>query len=146
MIRVMYLLLCILQGLKQAPRRVVQPKTELIDVDLVRGTSFAKAKPQVPWTYITIKTFSRVLLFPFHYDWYVLCIMISCVCVCLIFCFSRRYKAVFCLLKILDRSFGCIAQEAPLQLMYCFVCQSQSVIALHILNHLNSPDMLIILR
>lgn len=58
-----------LQNIEQAPRRVVQPKTELIDVDLVRGSTFSKAKPQVPWTYITIKTFSRVVLFPFHYNW-----------------------------------------------------------------------------
>ncbi|XP_052763140.1 protein PHTF2-like isoform X2 [Mya arenaria] len=59
------------KNLHQAPRRVVQPKTELIDVDLVRGSTFTKAKPQVPWTYITIKTFSRVVLFPFHYKWWI---------------------------------------------------------------------------
>ncbi|WAR16996.1 PHTF2-like protein [Mya arenaria] len=35
------------KNLHQAPRRVVQPKTELIDVDLVRGSTFTKAKPQV---------------------------------------------------------------------------------------------------
>ncbi|KAL4218382.1 homeodomain transcription factor [Mactra antiquata] len=61
----------VLDGIQQAPRRVVRPKTELIDVDLVRGSTFTKAKPQVPWTYITLKTFSRVLLFPFHYKWWI---------------------------------------------------------------------------
>ncbi|XP_053382357.1 protein PHTF2-like [Mercenaria mercenaria] len=61
----------VIEGIQQAPRRVVRPKTELIDVDLVRGSTFTKAKPQVPWTYITIKTFSRVVLFPFHYQWWI---------------------------------------------------------------------------
>ncbi|KAH3711411.1 hypothetical protein DPMN_071080 [Dreissena polymorpha] len=58
-------------NIKHAPRRVVKPKTELIDVDLVRGSTFSKAKPQVPWTYITLKTFSRVIFFPLHYRWWV---------------------------------------------------------------------------
>lgn len=60
----------VLKSIQQAPRRSVRPKTGLIDVDLVRGSTFTKAKPQVPWTYITFTTVSRVLLFPFHYRWW----------------------------------------------------------------------------
>lgn len=60
----------VLKSIQQAPRRSVRPKTGLIDVDLVRGSTFTKAKPQVPWTYITFTTVSRVLLFPFHYKWW----------------------------------------------------------------------------
>ncbi|KAH9492623.1 hypothetical protein Btru_024085 [Bulinus truncatus] len=57
--------------LHNAPRKKVRLKTEYIDVDLIRGSTFAKAKPQVPWVYITRKAIARVLFFPFYYNWWV---------------------------------------------------------------------------
>ncbi|XP_035826994.1 putative homeodomain transcription factor [Aplysia californica] len=57
--------------LHNAPRKSVRLKTEYIDVDLIRGSTFAKTKPQVPWVYITRKAVARVLFFPFYYNWWV---------------------------------------------------------------------------
>uniref|UniRef100_A0A2C9JQE2 PHTF1/2 N-terminal domain-containing protein n=1 Tax=Biomphalaria glabrata TaxID=6526 RepID=A0A2C9JQE2_BIOGL len=57
--------------LHNAPSKKVRLKTEYIDVDLIRGSTFAKAKPQVPWVYITRKAIARVLFFPFYYNWWV---------------------------------------------------------------------------
>ncbi|XP_059140412.1 uncharacterized protein LOC131928402 isoform X2 [Physella acuta] len=57
--------------LHNAPRKKVRLKTEYIDVDLIRGSTFAKAKPQVPWVYITRKAVARVMFFPFYYNWWV---------------------------------------------------------------------------
>ncbi|BFZ11269.1 hypothetical protein BsWGS_14308 [Bradybaena similaris] len=56
--------------LHSAPRKKVRLKTEYIDVDLIQGSSFTKAKPQVPWVYITRKAISRVVFFPFYYNWW----------------------------------------------------------------------------
>lgn len=60
----------VLQGIQYAPRRNVKLKTELIDVDLVRGSTFSKAKPQVSWTYIAHKAVCRVVFYPLCYRWW----------------------------------------------------------------------------
>uniref|UniRef100_A0A4W6CTL7 Putative homeodomain transcription factor 1 n=1 Tax=Lates calcarifer TaxID=8187 RepID=A0A4W6CTL7_LATCA len=46
-------------------------KPDLIDVDLVRGSTFSKAKPESPWTALTRKGLVRVLLFPFFFKWWI---------------------------------------------------------------------------
>uniref|UniRef100_A0A3Q1JN70 PHTF1/2 N-terminal domain-containing protein n=1 Tax=Anabas testudineus TaxID=64144 RepID=A0A3Q1JN70_ANATE len=46
-------------------------KPDLIDVDLVRGSTFSKAKPESPWTALTRKGLVRVLLFPFFFHWWI---------------------------------------------------------------------------
>uniref|UniRef100_A0A672FQE1 PHTF1/2 N-terminal domain-containing protein n=1 Tax=Salarias fasciatus TaxID=181472 RepID=A0A672FQE1_SALFA len=46
-------------------------KPDLIDVDLVRGSAFAKAKPESPWTSLTRKGIVRVVFFPFFYRWWI---------------------------------------------------------------------------
>uniref|UniRef100_A0A672G5Y8 Putative homeodomain transcription factor 1 n=1 Tax=Salarias fasciatus TaxID=181472 RepID=A0A672G5Y8_SALFA len=46
-------------------------KPDLIDVDLVRGSTFSKAKPESPWTALTRKGLVRVLLFPFFFQWWI---------------------------------------------------------------------------
>ncbi|XP_076456520.1 protein PHTF2-like [Babylonia areolata] len=61
-----------LPNVHHAPRKTVRLKTEYIDVDLIRGSTFTKTKPQVPWIYITKKAFVRILFFPFYYRWWVL--------------------------------------------------------------------------
>lgn len=57
--------------LHNAPRKSVRMKTEYIDVDLIRGSTFAKTKPQVPWVYVTRKAAARIIFYPFYYTWWV---------------------------------------------------------------------------
>lgn len=45
-------------------------KTELIDVDLVRGSTFTKAKPDHAWLATTWKGLLRVFFFPFYFTWW----------------------------------------------------------------------------
>ncbi|XP_046878406.1 protein PHTF2-like isoform X1 [Hypomesus transpacificus] len=58
-------------GLRNKPKKTGHVKPDLIDVDLVRGSAFAKAKPESPWTSLTRKGLVRVVLFPFFYRWWI---------------------------------------------------------------------------
>ncbi|XP_071993730.1 protein PHTF1 isoform X1 [Engystomops pustulosus] len=58
------------KGLKNKPKKKVYMKSDLIDVDLVRGSTFAKAKPESPWTSLTRKGLVRVVLFPLFSKWW----------------------------------------------------------------------------
>uniref|UniRef100_A0A8C2WA66 Putative homeodomain transcription factor 1 n=1 Tax=Cyclopterus lumpus TaxID=8103 RepID=A0A8C2WA66_CYCLU len=60
-----------LNGLDSQPRKTGHIKSDLIDVDLVRGSTFSKAKPDRPWTALTRKGLVRVLLFPFFFKWWI---------------------------------------------------------------------------
>lgn len=60
-----------LNGLDRKPKRTGHIKPDLIDVDLVRGSTFSKAKPESPWTALTRKGLVRVLLFPFFFQWWI---------------------------------------------------------------------------
>ncbi|XP_077386344.1 putative homeodomain transcription factor 1 isoform X2 [Festucalex cinctus] len=60
-----------LNDLDSKPRKTGHIKSDLIDVDLVRGSTFSKAKPQSPWTALTRKGLVRVLLFPFFFPWWI---------------------------------------------------------------------------
>ncbi|XP_068451982.1 putative homeodomain transcription factor 1 isoform X2 [Clinocottus analis] len=60
-----------LNGLDSQPRKTGHIKPDLIDVDLVRGSTFSKAKPDRPWTALTRKGLVRVLLFPFFFKWWI---------------------------------------------------------------------------
>uniref|UniRef100_A0A8C4VNX6 Putative homeodomain transcription factor 1 n=1 Tax=Gopherus evgoodei TaxID=1825980 RepID=A0A8C4VNX6_9SAUR len=44
---------------------------DLIDVDLIRGSTFAKAKPEIPWTSLTRKGIVRVVFFPLFSHWWI---------------------------------------------------------------------------
>lgn len=59
-----------IKGLRNKPKKTGHVKPELIDVDLVRGSAFAKAKPESPWTSLTRKGIVRVVLFPFFFRWW----------------------------------------------------------------------------
>nr|KAF6397579.1 putative homeodomain transcription factor 1 [Rousettus aegyptiacus] len=48
-----------------------QIKPDLIDVDLIRGSTFAKAKPEIPWTSLTRKGLVRVVFFPLFSSWWI---------------------------------------------------------------------------
>uniref|UniRef100_A0A8C0YPW2 PHTF1/2 N-terminal domain-containing protein n=1 Tax=Cyprinus carpio carpio TaxID=630221 RepID=A0A8C0YPW2_CYPCA len=53
------------------PKKTGHVKPDLIDVDLVRGSAFAKAKPESPWTSLTRKGIVRVVFFPFFFRWWI---------------------------------------------------------------------------
>ncbi|XP_063811474.1 protein PHTF1 isoform X2 [Pseudophryne corroboree] len=58
------------KGFKNKPKKMAHMKSDLIDVDLVRGSTFAKAKPESPWTSLTRKGLVRVVLFPLFSKWW----------------------------------------------------------------------------
>ncbi|XP_073694513.1 putative homeodomain transcription factor 2 isoform X3 [Garra rufa] len=58
------------RGLRNKPKKTGHVKPDLIDVDLVRGSAFAKAKPESPWTSLTRKGIVRVVFFPFFFRWW----------------------------------------------------------------------------
>ncbi|XP_067284749.1 putative homeodomain transcription factor 2 isoform X3 [Pseudorasbora parva] len=59
------------RGLRNKPKKTGHVKPDLIDVDLVRGSAFAKAKPESPWTALTRKGLVRVVFFPFFCRWWI---------------------------------------------------------------------------
>ncbi|KAL4640754.1 putative homeodomain transcription factor 2 [Arapaima gigas] len=60
-----------IKGLRNKPKKTGHVKPDLIDVDLVRGSAFAKAKPESPWTSLTRKGIVRVVFFPFFFHWWI---------------------------------------------------------------------------
>ncbi|XP_041059385.1 protein PHTF2-like isoform X3 [Carcharodon carcharias] len=60
-----------IKGMKNKPKKTGHVKPDLIDVDLVRGSAFAKAKPESPWTSLTRKGIVRVVFFPFFFRWWI---------------------------------------------------------------------------
>uniref|UniRef100_A0AAY4E8X3 PHTF1/2 N-terminal domain-containing protein n=1 Tax=Denticeps clupeoides TaxID=299321 RepID=A0AAY4E8X3_9TELE len=60
-----------LKGIRNKPKKTGHIKPDLIDVDLVRGSTFSKAKPESPWTSLTRKGLVRVLLFPIFFRWWI---------------------------------------------------------------------------
>lgn len=58
-------------GIKSMDKRSSSVKSELIDIDLVRGSTFSKNKPQYSWFVISIQAFIRVLLLPIFARWWV---------------------------------------------------------------------------
>ncbi|XP_045121765.1 protein PHTF2-like isoform X4 [Portunus trituberculatus] len=61
----------ILQGLSYTPRKTANPKTEFIDVDLVRGSTFPKAKPHSGLWLAGLHGIARIALLPLYPHWWV---------------------------------------------------------------------------
>ncbi|XP_058860107.1 protein PHTF1-like isoform X4 [Acipenser ruthenus] len=61
----------VIKGFRNKPKKTVCLKPDLIDVDLVRGSTFGKAKPERPLTALTRKGIVRVLFFPFFFHWWI---------------------------------------------------------------------------
>ncbi|XP_052671645.1 protein PHTF1 isoform X3 [Harpia harpyja] len=59
------------QGFKNKPKKKGHIQPDLIDVDLIRGSTFAKAKPEIPWTSLTRKGIVRVVFFPLFSQWWI---------------------------------------------------------------------------
>ncbi|XP_076327307.1 putative homeodomain transcription factor isoform X3 [Tachypleus tridentatus] len=60
----------ILRGVNAIPKKTAKIKADLIDVDLVRGSYFPKAKPQHSWLAATSSGILRLLLFPVFFRWW----------------------------------------------------------------------------
>ncbi|KAM5256765.1 protein PHTF1 isoform 2-T2 [Ctenodactylus gundi] len=60
-----------IKGFKNKPKKMGHIKPDLIDVDLIRGSTFAKAKPEIPWTSLTRKGLVRVVFFPLFSHWWI---------------------------------------------------------------------------
>ncbi|XP_043860507.1 protein PHTF1 isoform X2 [Dromiciops gliroides] len=60
-----------IKGFKNKPKKTGHIKPDLIDVDLIRGSTFAKAKPEIPWTSLTRKGIVRVICFPLFTKWWI---------------------------------------------------------------------------
>ncbi|XP_029428854.1 putative homeodomain transcription factor 1 isoform X2 [Rhinatrema bivittatum] len=60
-----------IKGFNNKPKKMGHIKSDLIDVDLVRGSTFAKAKPESPWTSLTRKGIVRVVFFPLFSKWWI---------------------------------------------------------------------------
>ncbi|XP_008216637.1 putative homeodomain transcription factor [Nasonia vitripennis] len=58
-------------GLTHVPMRAAKLKTELIDVDLVRGSSFPKAKPKHGLGTVVYLAIQRLLFLPYHAQWWI---------------------------------------------------------------------------
>ncbi|KAM6114594.1 protein PHTF1 isoform 3-T3 [Phoenicopterus ruber ruber] len=60
-----------MKGFKNKPKKKGHIQPDLIDVDLIRGSTFAKAKPEIPWTSLTRKGIVRVVFFPLFSHWWI---------------------------------------------------------------------------
>ncbi|XP_060628588.2 protein PHTF1 isoform X1 [Anolis sagrei] len=60
-----------MKGFKNKPKKKGHIQPDLIDVDLIRGSTFAKAKPEIPWTSLTRKGLVRVVFFPLFSRWWI---------------------------------------------------------------------------
>lgn len=60
----------ILSGFTHVPKKTAKLKTELIDVDLVRGSSFTKAKPKGGLMTVTRLGIIRLLFLPAYAEWW----------------------------------------------------------------------------
>ncbi|XP_054269233.1 protein phtf-like isoform X2 [Macrosteles quadrilineatus] len=60
----------ILSGFTPIPKKTAKLKTELIDIDLIRGSSFTKAKPKHGLMTVTRLAVMRLVFLPFHSQWW----------------------------------------------------------------------------
>ena len=61
----------ILHGLSHVPKKSGKLKLDYIDLDVVRGSSFPKAKPKHGLVYLSQLCVLRLLFLPFHRHWWV---------------------------------------------------------------------------
>ncbi|XP_014253008.1 putative homeodomain transcription factor isoform X2 [Cimex lectularius] len=60
----------ILSGFTHVPKKTAKLKTDLIDVDLVRGSSFTKAKPKHGLLKVTRLALMRLIFLPLYIEWW----------------------------------------------------------------------------
>ncbi|XP_076851784.1 putative homeodomain transcription factor 1 [Brachyhypopomus gauderio] len=82
-----------LKGIRNKPKKTGHIKRDLIDVDLVRGSTFSKAKPESPWTALTRKGLVRVLLYPIFFKWWIQ-VTSRCIATCILVLYFLQVAAV----------------------------------------------------
>lgn len=118
-----------LNGLDRKPRRSGHIKSDLIDVDLVRGSTFSKAKPDSPWAALTRKGLVRVLLFPFFFQWWIQ-VTSKSVSSCILVLYFMQVAAVALYLEVPGASasevFGPMCLMLLLGTVHCQIVSTES--------------------
>ena len=79
----------VLNSIKETNRKKTRRKIELLDVDLVRGSTFPKSKTEHDLKSILLFSAMSVIFFPFRANWWIKKTSFLCYSVgCLIFCSS----------------------------------------------------------
>ncbi|RWS17689.1 putative homeodomain transcription factor-like protein [Dinothrombium tinctorium] len=122
----------VLKGLSHAvPKKVARVKTELIDLDLIRGSAFAKAKPQQSYLATTYLGIIRVILFPFYFKWWTHQTN-YCICWLLFALYLMQLSAIYILINEMnDEVFADVPISEILSplIMFCMLGAMQSQIA-----------------
>uniref|UniRef100_A0AAQ5ZI74 PHTF1/2 N-terminal domain-containing protein n=1 Tax=Amphiprion ocellaris TaxID=80972 RepID=A0AAQ5ZI74_AMPOC len=104
-------------------------KPDLIDVDLVRGSTFSKAKPESPWTALTRKGLVRVLLFPFFFQWWIQ-VTSKSISSCILMLYFMQVAAVVLYLEVPGASasevFGPMCLMLLLGTVHCQIVSTES--------------------
>ncbi|XP_034440604.1 putative homeodomain transcription factor 1 [Hippoglossus hippoglossus] len=118
-----------LNGLDRKPKKTCYIKQDLIDVDLVRGSTFSKAKPESPWAALTRKGLVRVLLFPFFFQWWIQVTSRS-ISSCILVLYFMQVAAVVLYLEVPGASasevFGPICLMLLLGTVHCQIVSTES--------------------
>lgn len=116
-------------GFDTKPKRTCHIKPDLIDVDLVRGSTFSKAKPNSPWTSLTRKGLVRVLLFPFFFQWWIQ-VTSKSVSICILALYFMQVAAVVLYLDIpganASEVFGPMCLMLLLGTVHCQIVSTES--------------------
>ncbi|XP_068172169.1 putative homeodomain transcription factor 1 isoform X1 [Antennarius striatus] len=118
-----------LNGLDSKPKKTVYIKPDLIDVDLVRGSTFSKAKPESPWTALTRKGLVRVLLFPFFFQWWIQ-VTTKSISTCILMLYFMQVAAVVLYLEVpgatASEVFGPMCLMLLLGTVHCQIVSTES--------------------
>ncbi|XP_071350144.1 putative homeodomain transcription factor 1 [Trachinotus anak] len=118
-----------LNGLDSKPKKTCYIKPDLIDVDLVRGSTFSKAKPESPWTALTRKGLVRVLLFPFFFQWWIQ-VTSKSISSCILVLYLMQVAAVVLYLEVPGASasevFGPMCLMLLLGTVHCQIVSTES--------------------
>ncbi|XP_061742002.1 putative homeodomain transcription factor 1 isoform X1 [Nerophis ophidion] len=117
-----------LNGLNSKPRKTGHIKPDLIDVDLVRGSTFSKAKPAFPWTALTRKGLVRVLLFPFFFPWWIQ-VTSKSISLCILVLYFMQVAAVLLYMEVPSASasevFGPMCLMLLLGTVHCQIVSTE---------------------
>ncbi|XP_035760365.1 putative homeodomain transcription factor 1 [Neolamprologus brichardi] len=118
-----------LNGLDSKPKKTGHIKPDLIDVDLVRGSTFSKAKPESPWTALTRKGLVRVLLFPFFFQWWIQVTSMS-ISSCILMLYIMQVAAVLLYFEVpratASEVFGPMCLMLLLGTVHCQIVSTES--------------------
>ncbi|KAM9410405.1 putative homeodomain transcription factor 1 [Pholidichthys leucotaenia] len=118
-----------LNGLDRKPKKTGHIKPDLIDVDLVRGSTFSKAKPESPWTALARKGLVRVLLFPFFFQWWIQ-VTSKSISSCILIIYFMQVAAVALYLEVpgasASEAFGPMCLMLLLGTVHCQIVSTES--------------------